>query len=92
MGQAQFPVQSVQLVEEIGAVGEGSAHTDLWNGVARHLDGNKTAEDLAEMLLREAGVAVVPGEAFGMQHHIRISYALPEMELISGFERMAEVL
>jgi len=35
---------------------------------------------------------VVPGEAFGMQHHVRISYALPEKDLIEGFERMAEVL
>lgn len=64
----------------------------LFPDVSGHLEGNRTAEDLAEMLLREAGVAVVPGEAFGMQHHIRISYALPEKELVSGFERMAEVL
>ena len=64
----------------------------LFPDVSAHLNGTRTAEDLAAMLLKEAGVAVVPGEAFGMQHHIRISYALPEKELIAGFERMAEVL
>ena len=64
----------------------------LFPDVSGHLDGKRTAEDLAERLLKEAGVAVVPGEAFGMQHHIRVSYALPEKELIAGFERMAEVL
>jgi len=64
----------------------------LFPDVSAHLNGNKTAEDLAAMLLKEAGVAVVPGEAFGMQQHIRISYALPEKDLIEGFERMAEVL
>jgi aspartate/methionine/tyrosine aminotransferase len=60
--------------------------------VSAQLDGNKTAQDLATLLLEEAGVAVVPGEVFGMQNHIRISYALPEKDLIAGFERIAEVL
>ena len=64
----------------------------LFPDVSAHLNGNQTAEDLAARLLKDAGVAVVPGEAFGMQHHFRISYALPEKELIEGFERMAEVL
>ena len=64
----------------------------LFPDVSGHLHGNRTAEDLAAKLLKDAGVAVVPGEAFGMQNHIRISYALPEKELIAGFERMAEVL
>ena len=64
----------------------------LFPDVSAHLDGNRTAQDLAAMLLEKAGVAVVPGEAFGMQNHIRISYALPEKDLIAGFERIAEVL
>jgi len=41
---------------------------------------------------RIKAVAVVPGEAFGMGGHIRISYALPEKDLIDGFERIASVL
>ena len=64
----------------------------LFPDVSAQLDGNKTAQDLATLLLEEAGVAVVPGEVFGMQNHIRISYALPEKDLIAGFERIAEVL
>ena len=64
----------------------------LFPDVSAHLNGNQTADDLAARLLKDAGLAVVPGEAFGMQHHIRISYALPEKDLIEGFERMAEVL
>jgi len=64
----------------------------LFPDVSAHLNGNQTADDLAARLLKDAGVAVVPGEAFGMQHHIRISYALPKKDLIAGFERMAEVL
>jgi len=52
----------------------------------------RTSEDFAAHLLENAGVAVVPGEAFGMGGHIRISYAVPEKELIAGFERIANVL
>lgn len=64
----------------------------LFPDVSAHLNGNRTAQDLATLLLEEAGVTVVPGEAFGMQNHIRISYALPEKDLIAGFERIAEAL
>ena len=64
----------------------------LFPDVSGHLGNNRTAEDLAAMLLQKAGVAVVPGEAFGTQNHIRISYALSEKDLIAGFERITEVL
>jgi len=64
----------------------------LFPDVSAHLGESRTAEDLAAMLLEEAGVAVIPGEAFGMHNHIRISYALPEKDLIAGFERITEVL
>jgi len=38
------------------------------------------------------GVAVVPGEEFGMAGHIRISYAVSEDKLAKGFDRMREAL
>lgn len=64
----------------------------LFPDVSAHLKGGRTAEDLAALLLEKAGVAVIPGEAFGVQNHIRISYALPEQQLVEGFERIAEAL
>lgn len=64
----------------------------LFPDVSRHLKKGWTSEDFANHLLGNAGVAVVPGEAFGMGGHIRISYAVPEKELIAGFERIASVL
>ncbi len=42
----------------------------------------------AERLLREAHVAVVPGEAFGTAQHIRISYATSMHELERGLDRI----
>ena len=43
---------------------------------------------LAERLLGEARVAVVPGEAFGTDRHIRISYAASMQELERGLDRI----
>ena len=42
----------------------------------------------AEKLLAEAHVAVVPGEAFGTDRHVRISYATSMKELERGLERI----
>ncbi len=47
-----------------------------------------TSAALAEGLLEEAGIAVVPGESFGSPGHIRLSYALSDDDLERGVERM----
>ena len=43
---------------------------------------------LSERLLQESHVAVVPGEAFGTDHHVRISYATSMAELERGLDRI----
>ena len=43
---------------------------------------------LAERLLSDVHVAVVPGEAFGTEQHVRISYATSMHELERGLERI----
>jgi len=43
---------------------------------------------LAERLLQESHVAVVPGEAFGTDRHVRISYATSMTELERGLDRI----
>jgi aspartate aminotransferase len=50
--------------------------------------GPRTAAEIAGRLLREAGVVVVPGEAFGTEEHLRVSYATTITELDKGLERM----
>jgi aspartate aminotransferase len=54
--------------------------------------GVNSPADLAGKLLREAHVATVPGEGFGTQEHIRISYATSVGELDRGLERMRKFL
>ena len=45
---------------------------------------------LAEALLEEAGVAVVPGAPFGSDAHIRLSYACSMQDIDRGMARVAE--
>jgi len=48
--------------------------------------------DLADVFLSEAHVAVVPGIAFGSDHHMRLSYATSVDLIEKGLARMAELL
>jgi aspartate aminotransferase len=52
--------------------------------------GIKSASDLAAKLLSEAHVVVVPGEAFGTDEHIRLSYAVSHDVVDEGVRRMRE--
>ena len=51
-----------------------------------------TSAELAEVVLEEAGVAVVPGEAFGTPGYFRLSYALGDADLEKGVARMGALL
>lgn len=48
--------------------------------------------ELADLILREAEVAVVPGEAFGTPGYFRFSYALAETDLVEGVTRVGNLL
>ncbi len=52
----------------------------------------RSASDLAEVLLDEARVAVVPGAAFGNDNYFRLSYATSLKNIEDGLNRMAAVL
>ena len=51
-----------------------------------------TTLDLAALLLDEAKVAVVPGEAFGAPGYVRFSYALSDDDLVEGVSRIGKLL
>jgi aspartate/methionine/tyrosine aminotransferase len=48
--------------------------------------------ELAEIVLEEANVAFVPGEAFGAPGYGRFSYALSDEDLERGIKRIAELV
>ncbi|MBW4038404.1 MAG: pyridoxal phosphate-dependent aminotransferase [Acidobacteria bacterium] len=54
--------------------------------------GIRSASDLAARLLSEAHVVVVPGEAFGTDAHIRLSYAVSGDVIDKGVQRIREFL
>ena len=51
-----------------------------------------TSAELAEIILDEAEVAVVPGEAFGAAGYLRLSYALGDEDLVEGVARIGKLL
>ncbi|MEU5385478.1 MULTISPECIES: pyridoxal phosphate-dependent aminotransferase [Kitasatospora] len=52
----------------------------------------QTSAELAALILDEAEVAVVPGEAFGTPGYLRLSYALGDADLVEGVSRMQKLL
>jgi aspartate aminotransferase len=57
-------------------------------GVVIGKSGIANTTQLAERLLADERLAVVPGEAFGTNHHVRISYAASMKDLERGLERL----
>jgi aspartate/methionine/tyrosine aminotransferase len=62
--------------------------------VGKEIRGKRPASSaqLAELVLDEAEVAVVPGEAFGTPGYFRMSYALGDDDLVEGVNRIAKLL
>jgi len=52
----------------------------------------ETSADLASLILDEAEVAVVPGEAFGTPGYFRLSYALGDADIEEGVSRIGKLL
>jgi aspartate/methionine/tyrosine aminotransferase len=55
-----------------------------------HLDINST--EFVDRLMREKSVLIVPGDHFGMDHYLRISFGLPPDYLRAGLDRIHELI
>jgi aspartate/methionine/tyrosine aminotransferase len=51
-----------------------------------------TSAELADLILDKVEVAVVPGEAFGTNGYLRLSYATSDADIIEGVGRMHKLL
>ncbi len=58
--------------------------------VRYHLDVNST--EFVERLMREKSVLIVPGDHFGLDHYLRISYGLPRDYLEAGLVLIHELI
>ena len=52
----------------------------------------QTSAELATLILEEAEVAAVPGEAFGPSGYLRFSYALGDADIVEGIARVKALL
>ncbi|TDD26663.1 pyridoxal phosphate-dependent aminotransferase [Kribbella turkmenica] len=90
----------VRLLNEIPGVdcpeptGAFYAYPSVKGVLGKEINGRTPASsaELAEIILDEAEVAVVPGEAFGAPGYLRLSYALGDADLAEGVGRIAKLL
>jgi aspartate aminotransferase len=70
------------------------AYPSVVDVLGREIAGRRpeTSAELAEVILDEVEVAVVPGEAFGTPGYLRMSYALSDDDLVEGVSRMQKLL
>ncbi|MCD4550296.1 MULTISPECIES: pyridoxal phosphate-dependent aminotransferase [unclassified Schaalia] len=70
------------------------AYPNVKNILGRSIRGHvpTTSAELADLILNEVEVAVVPGEAFGPSGFIRLSYALSDEDLVEGVGRIQDLL
>lgn len=70
------------------------AYASLEGLLGRSFDGKvpTTSSELAEVILDQAKVAIVPGEAFGTPGYARFSYALGDEDIAKGIGRIADLV
>ena len=70
------------------------AYPKLTELLGRDIAGRTAAStlELAEIILEEAKVAIVPGEAFGTPGYARLSFALGDDDLAEGVQRIADLV
>ncbi|MGW6281140.1 pyridoxal phosphate-dependent aminotransferase [Kribbella sp. NPDC055071] len=90
----------VRLLNEIPGVecpeptGAFYAYPSVKGVLGKDINGRTptTSAELADLILEQAEVAVVPGEAFGAPGYLRLSYALGDADLVEGVGRIAKLL
>ncbi|GAA2033012.1 pyridoxal phosphate-dependent aminotransferase [Yaniella flava] len=70
------------------------AYVDVTRALGKDVASRRvdTSTELAQVILEEAQVAVVPGEAFGKTGYLRLSYALGLDDLIEGVSRIQTLI
>jgi len=88
-----FVVDRLRAIPGVGiTVPKGAFYAYPNISVALGKDRVRTPMQFAEQLLEKAHVAVVPGEAFGTEQHIRISYAASMEDLARGLDRLHQFI
>jgi aspartate/methionine/tyrosine aminotransferase len=89
----------VSMLNEVNGVvcpmpeGAFYAYPSVKGVLGKQLRGRRpvTTLELADLMLAEIEVAVIPGEAFGTPGYLRMSYALGDEDLAEGIRRMQQL-
>ena len=84
-------IPGIECPEPFGAF---YVYPSVKGALGREIRGRRpaTSAELCELVLEEAEVAMVPGEAFGTPGYVRMSYALGDDDLVEGVTRLHELL
>ena len=87
-------LSAIDGVECMMPEGAFYAYPSFEGVLGRTIGGAKVADtlQLASVVLEQAKVAIVPGEAFGTPGYARLSFALGDDDLDRGIERISELL
>ncbi len=93
----QLMVEHLSAIEDVTVMDPGGAFycfPDVSRRLQRPVLGRmlSSSAELAELLLEEAQVSTVPGEAFGAPGHLRLSYACDDDTIREGVGRMRDLL
>ena len=83
-------IEGVAVPNPLGAF---YVYPDVTGLLGREWGGKRieTSLELADYILEQAEVAVVPGEAFGPSGYVRLSYALGDEALLEGVQRLQKL-
>jgi len=87
-------LRSIEGVDLLTPQGAFYAFPDLTGFLGREIAGRvaTTTSELAAIILDEAKVAIVPGEAFGSPGYARLSFAVGDDDLVEGLTRISGLL
>ena len=60
--------------------------------VFAHYNADINSTEFGMHLIHEYGVQIVPGDHFGLDRHLRISFGLPEDYLLDGLDRVSQLI
>ena len=87
-------LRAIDGVDLLNPQGAFYAFPDLTAFLGRNVGGRvaSTTSELTTIILEEAKVAIVPGEAFGAPGYARLSFALGDDDLGEGLTRVGDLL
>ncbi|MDR2772232.1 MAG: pyridoxal phosphate-dependent aminotransferase [Elusimicrobiota bacterium] len=87
-------LNKIENVECLKPQGSFYVFPNIQKYLGKTFEGRKIATDidLADFLLDRAKIAIVPGSPFGVQGHIRLSYALSIQDSKKGIDRLKSAL